>query len=222
MDLGSPFTYNLGPYHWRGRSILQCSTPSVLSSLQSQLVWCFMNSSILEGTHTCFSSMMSAWFPYILITWWLLFCRSLVAAVAVVGGLYIVLWGKAKDIDPKSSSSNSHLPCVSERMTVVEDPGLRDIVCDLQKPLLGESLGTQNNQVEDWNPRQESPSFVMIETQSHLKGNASRLINAGSIRIWSHLLFAVMVPSSEWASFFCIGQSTFHSTSILAFVVLHE
>ncbi|THU60483.1 hypothetical protein C4D60_Mb07t13240 [Musa balbisiana] len=74
---------------------------------------------------------------------------SLVAAVAVVGGLYIVLWGKAKDIDPKSSSSNSHLPCVSERMTVVEDPGLRDIVCDLQKPLLGESLGTQNNQVED-------------------------------------------------------------------------
>ncbi|CAL9773761.1 unnamed protein product [Musa acuminata subsp. burmannicoides] len=74
---------------------------------------------------------------------------SLVAAVAVVGGLYIVLWGKAKDIDPKSSCSNSQLPCVSERMTVVVDPELRDSVCDLQKPLLGESLGTQDNQMEN-------------------------------------------------------------------------
>ncbi|RWW35727.1 hypothetical protein BHE74_00059304 [Ensete ventricosum] len=75
--------------------------------------------------------------------------RSLVGAVAVVGGLYIVLWGKAKDIDPKSSCSNSHLPCVSENMTVAVDPGLRDGVCGLQKPLLGESLGTQDNQMED-------------------------------------------------------------------------
>ncbi|URE17320.1 EamA-like transporter family [Musa troglodytarum] len=74
---------------------------------------------------------------------------SLVAAVAVVGGLYVVLWGKAKDIDPKSSCSNSHLPCVSEKMTVVVDPGLRESVCDLQKPLLRESLGTQDNQMED-------------------------------------------------------------------------
>ncbi|RRT53643.1 hypothetical protein B296_00024507 [Ensete ventricosum] len=74
---------------------------------------------------------------------------SLVGAVAVVGGLYIVLWGKAKDIDPKSSCSNSHLPCVSENMTVAVDPGLRDGVCGLQKPLLGESLGTQDNQMED-------------------------------------------------------------------------
>lgn len=71
------------------------------------------------------------------------------AAVAVVGGLYIVLWGKAKYIDPKSSCSNSQLPCVSERMTVVVDPGLRDSVYDLQKPLLGESFGTQDNQMEN-------------------------------------------------------------------------
>lgn len=62
------------------------------------------------------------------------FSCSLVGAVAVVSGLYMVLWGKAKDLDPKRKSQPRD---DSHKVTIVIEPK-QSYKTDLTKPLMEE------------------------------------------------------------------------------------
>ncbi|CAD5186268.1 unnamed protein product [Musa acuminata subsp. malaccensis] len=59
---------------------------------------------------------------------------SLVGAVAVVSGLYMVLWGKAKDLDPKRRSQPGD---DAHKVTIVIEPK-QSYKTDLTKPLMEE------------------------------------------------------------------------------------
>ncbi|KAH7545676.1 hypothetical protein FEM48_Zijuj01G0118900 [Ziziphus jujuba var. spinosa] len=69
-----------------------------------------------------------------------LYVGSLVGAFAVIVGLYIVLWGKAKDLEDSKRDTNPKLPCQEQRKTIVvlvdESSDKTNGKIDLEEPLL--------------------------------------------------------------------------------------
>ncbi|XP_038978202.1 WAT1-related protein At4g30420-like [Phoenix dactylifera] len=70
---------------------------------------------------------------------------SLIGAVAVVGGLYIVLWGKAKDFDTKSKPD---VKDDSSKITISTDARYNNYEVDVKEPLLGEKPDDLESQTE--------------------------------------------------------------------------
>lgn len=64
---------------------------------------------------------------------------SLVGAVAVIIGLYVVLWGKAKDLEESQTVSNPELQnneAKNVRVLIDESSNKTNCIIDLKEPLL--------------------------------------------------------------------------------------
>lgn len=64
---------------------------------------------------------------------------SLVGAVAVIIGLYVVLWGKAKDLEESQTVSNPELQnneAKNVRVLIDESSNKTSCIIDLKEPLL--------------------------------------------------------------------------------------